>query len=71
MKPSHDEIQSSQAMLQGTETEICAICFTEDDKDSICNYIEWISCSKCSMWVHTTCAESSDDTQEYNCPYCK
>ena len=68
MKPSHDEIQSSQAMLQGTETEIC---FTEDDKDSTCNYIEWISCSKCSMWVHTTCAESSDDTQEYNCPYCK
>ena len=72
MKSSHDEIQLhvSQAMLQGTDTEICAICFVEDDKDGICNYIEWISCSICCIRVHTTCAKisSSDGTQEkYNC----
>ena len=45
-------------MLQDTQTEVCAICFSEDDKESTCNYIDWISCSQCLMWVHAARANN-------------
>ena len=56
-------------MLQDTQTEVCAICFSEDDKESTCNYIDWISCSQCLMWVHAARANNLS-TNEHKYSYC-
>ena len=34
-KPSHEEAALSQEVLQMTETEICGICFRDDDKGDV------------------------------------
>lgn len=34
-KTSHEEAALSQEVLQMTETEICGICFREDDKGDV------------------------------------
>ena len=53
-KPTDHEVTSSQMKLTNTETEICGICFMEDDKGS--GVVDWISCTNCMMWVHKICA---------------
>ena len=60
-KPSHEEAVLSRETLQMTETEICGICFIEEDKESGTD-LDWVSCSNCLMWVHTACAPTGDTT---------
>ena len=68
-KPSIEEAQLSQQELQMTETEVCSICFSEEDKGV--GNVEWVSCSKCLLWVHSACADfPSNSSQEYICQYC-
>ena len=71
-KPSHTETQSTQNLFKNTETDICGICFSEEDKNSTESHIDWISCVVCDMWVHTTCANDTrpGSSPEYACLYC-
>ena len=55
-RPSHEEALLSQEALHGMETELCGICFKEEDKDCQ-SEINWVSCSSCWMWIHTQCVE--------------
>ena len=67
-KPSISDVEFSQTVLNKTETYICAICFSENDKDSS-DLIDWISCNSCYIWVHTECANTNNDS-DYICQYC-
>jgi hypothetical protein len=67
-KPTSNEIQSSQSKLNRAETEICALCFNQEDNLGM-EYVNWIACSNCSMWVHSNCA-NVNATDEYTCSYC-
>ena len=71
-KPSHTETQTTQNMLTNIETDVCGICFSEEDKNSTESHIDWISCVVCDMWVHTTCANNTShgSSPEYTCLYC-
>ena len=71
-KPSHTETQSTQNLFKNTETDICGICFSEEDKNSTESHIDWISCVVCDMWVHTTCANDTipGSSLEYTYLYC-
>ena len=71
-KPSHTETQSTQNLFKNTETDICGICFSEEDKNSTESHIDWISCVVCDMWVHTTCTNDTrpGSSPEYTCLYC-
>ena len=64
-----DEIQSSQLKLESIQTDTCAICFKQDDSEESKDMVDWISCNKCSMWVHLNCIVCENE-DEYVCPYC-
>lgn len=55
--------KSSQTVLDETETDICAICSTEDDKEGTAKYEDWISCSRCFMCVQATCTDASSSNE--------
>ena len=71
-KPSTTETISTQNVLQNTETDVCGICFSEEDKTTEVGHIDWISCSVCDLWVHTSCANETnpENSPEYICLYC-
>ena len=57
-KPSYDNDGKIQTVLEATETEICSICFHEDDKTGTEACVNWVACNKCHTWVHTACAKT-------------
>ena len=69
-KPSYDNADKIQTVLEATETEICSICFHEDDKTGTEEFVNWVECTKCHTWVHTACAKSCKITTKYVCDYC-
>ena len=69
-KPNNKEAKSCYDTLQQTETEVCGICLQpEDSKDINTEEILWVSCNKCSIWVHTSCMIRTN-FDEYICMYC-
>ena len=69
-KPSSDEKQATQLKLESTQTDICAVCFEQDDSSDNKETADWISCSKCSIWVHLNCT-TCENEEEYICMYCE
>ena len=71
-KPNSKEAKSCYDTLQQTETEVCGICLQlEDSKDIKSDDILWVSCNKCSIWVHASCTNITDTIlEEYICIYC-
>ena len=65
-KPSYDNADKIQTVLEATETEICSICFQNWHR-GMCN---WVACNKCHTWVHTACAKTCKINIEYVCDYC-
>ena len=53
-KPTITEAMQCEDELNCTETEICAVCFQQDDTLEDDN-VQWISCKLCSVWVHLNC----------------
>ena len=51
-KPSYDNADKIQTVLEATETEICSIYFHEDDKTGTEACVNWLACNKCHTWVH-------------------
>ncbi len=57
--------------LNKTDTEICGICFCEDDQQVQSEQVDWMSCALCSLWVHKNCVSAKDINEEnYVCFYC-
>ena len=48
-KPSYDIADKIQTVLE--ETEICSICFHEDDKTGTEACVNWVACNKCHTWI--------------------
>ena len=69
-KPSYDNVDKIQTVLEATETEICSICFHEDDKTGTEACVNWVACNKCHTWVHTAYAKTCKINTEYVCDYC-
>ncbi len=67
-KPSNKEAQSWEHALQLIDTDICAICFNEDDNTNT-ERVNWVSCIICSVWVHKSCANIQDQS-DFICCYC-
>ena len=69
-KPGNEDIILSQETLYKTETEVCGMCFKEEERGNTLD-VSWVSCNNCEIWVHTSCASvSSDMSTEYICQYC-
>ncbi len=63
-KPTITEAMQCEDELNCTDTEICAVCFQQDDN------IQWISCKLCSVWVHLNCININDNN-DYICSFCQ
>ena len=63
-KPTLEERIQCKAKLRGMDIKYCAVSLEEDDH---CNedVVNWIQCSQCTMWVHSTCSAQCD-TQFYD-----
>ena len=69
-KPSAEEQQTSSKLLQSMESNLCAICWKEDD-DSDNDDVQWVSCSKCELWMHKSCVKSDMvNSNDYFCQNC-
>ena len=70
-KPSHEEQKSASQSLQAMDVTVCAICWKEEDENNTEEDILWISCSKCELWMHTSCLKSDViDPDGYLCESC-
>ena len=69
-KPKSKEAESCYDSLQ--QTEVCEICLQpEDSKNINSDEILWVSCNKCSIWVHTSCTNMIEtNLDEHICMYC-
>ena len=70
-KPSNQDISHSRMLLLIHETTCCGICFKEND-DSAEEYVKWVQCSSCNIWVHLKCAKGlvEDNIEDYVCQIC-
>lgn len=68
-KPTITEVMQCEDELNCTETEICAVCFQQDDTLEDDN-VQWISCKLCSVWVHLNCINTNDN-KDYICSFCQ
>ena len=70
-KPSVEEQESASHSLKTTEVTVCAICWKEEDDEHNSQEIEWISCSKCKLWMHKACLDPNElECDEYECKRC-
>ena len=49
------------------EIKSCFKCFKEDI--SLCEVIDWVSCSKCNVWFHSSCVKYDGD-DDFICDKC-
>ena len=70
-KPSKDELCQQRFTLDAEIPTFCGICLKEDDEVSD-EVIDWIQCSKCSLWMHEACTDRKKQatTDDYFCQYC-
>ena len=68
-KPSQQEIDMTLSHLQKQEITCCSVCYKEDD-DCTEEYINWVQCSSCELWVHEKCAAGGTDSCDYLCKIC-
>ena len=75
-KPSQQEVQESRLYLLNQNTTCCAICLQVDDK-STSNFVNWVQCTSCEIWLHVACAtgedlsgEADQPLHDYICEFC-
>ena len=65
-----DEVIVCKQKLNQMETEICSICFCEDDT-LLNEHVDWLACTMCSVWVHKNYVSAKDvDEQNFICSHC-
>ena len=65
------EQESASYSLKAIEVTVCAICWKEEDDEHTSQDIEWISCSKCELWIHKACLNPDQlECDEYVCERC-
>ena len=72
-KPTILQSSNVKKTLQETEPMFCSKCINENDNTGDEN-IEWINCSKCSVWLHCSCAVppiTSSTPEDYICELCR
>ena len=71
-KPNVGQAKERYTDLQETETELCGICLQQEDSlYTNSDNILWVSCNKCSLWVHASCSNvTNTDCDIHVCPYC-
>ena len=71
-KPNVNQARLCYKHLQQMETDLCGICLQhEDSKDTNEDDILWVSCNKCSIWVHASCSNMTNTlSEDYTCMYC-
>ena len=57
-KPSRQEINQSRMNLMKQAITHCGICYKEND-ESTEEYVNWIQCLSCDIWVHEKCARGT------------
>ena len=66
-KLSSKDCKVAREDLNAIETNFCAICFKEDDKDSGDN-VEWTECPVCYCWMHKACKPNFSAEEFYAPP---
>ena len=73
-KPTEEDTKTIKSKLEDIEPSVCGICFQEDDANISEGSVEWVACSRCSLWVHLACISCSSKTtidyKNYRCKYC-
>ena len=79
-KPTLPEIDQCLQSLTHETVRVCGACFQEENKGSSSEFVEWIQCTKCSIWLHATCTNhqpmvTSDSpstriANDFICIYC-
>ena len=54
-KPTRQEMNHTKLKLRHQDIICCGICFKKDD-ESTEDYVNWVECLTCDMWVHVKCA---------------
>lgn len=55
-KPTPTEVAGAKEELRKVEVSICGVCLKCDDEDSEA-LVNWVTCTKCNLWVHKECSE--------------
>ena len=66
-KPTLTEKEQCLAILNKVEDTFCAICSREDDTNDGENFVCWIQCTECGVWVHKSCSGLLDTDYDYFC----
>ena len=72
-KPTLSQKEQCLEVLNEVEVTFCAICAEEEDPhNGKENFVSWIECSSCGVWVHESCAGLSEelDNDDYFCTNC-
>ena len=79
-KPTLPEIDQCLQSLTHETVRVCGACFQEENKGSSSEFVKWIQCTKCSIWLHATCTNhqpmvTSDSpstriANDFICIYC-
>ena len=55
-KPCLEKIQDSQHILDTVIVQVCGICFREEDREGSTDYVDWVCCANCDIWMHKFCS---------------
>ena len=66
-KPSLEDIARCKNVLKKCEPQRCGVCLQEDKFTT--EVIEWIQCTHCGLWLHTSCAKRSTESG-FICHFC-
>ncbi len=68
-KPSSKEILEQKRKLKDLESKVCGVCLKENDSNDH-EFVDWIQCVVCTMWIHCACTNHKEIPKEYICHYC-
>ena len=70
-KPSYLQVKEERSNLLNQTTTCCGICFKENDNSSN-DFVNWVQCSSCEIWLHVICATGRSDEyiEDYICESC-
>lgn len=68
-KPSTAQTIQAKEILEGVDVRLCSVCLREDDEEHT-EEVEWLQCTRCNVWVHTSCIASSLTRHPSLCNIC-
>ena len=68
-KPSNAQANEQRAFLRNVDPQVCGVCLKETDTKNS-DIIDWMECSICDMWIHTSCTGITAIQDLYICAYC-